>query len=121
MKIRSTLFNFENILLIFWVGFLLSINSKISDLYSNNINYLHIIIIFLRILTPVLLFSILIFFLKIKKLNLFILSYLIYGLWQLIIYRPDEKYLIEWMCIVPLGVGKNHLIRSDSLINKKWS
>lgn len=95
MKIRSTLFNFENILLIFWVGFLLSINSKISDLYSNNINYLHIIIIFLRILTPVLLFSILIFFIKIKKLNLFILSYLIYGLWQLIIYRPGEKYLID--------------------------
>ena len=95
MKIKSILFNFENFLLIFWVGFLLSINSKISDLYSSNINYLHIIIIFLRVIIPVLVFSILIFFLKIKKLNLFILSYLIYGLWQLVIYRPDEKYLID--------------------------
>jgi hypothetical protein len=95
MKIKSILFNFENILLVFWFGLLLSINSKISDIYSSNINYLQIIIIFLRIITPVLVFLILIFFLKIKKLNLFILSYLIYGLWQLIIYSPNEKYLID--------------------------
>ena len=64
MKIRSILFNFENILLIFWVGCLLSINSKISDLYLDNKNLLNTAIIFLRIVIPVLVFLILIFFSK---------------------------------------------------------
>jgi hypothetical protein len=95
MKIKSILFNFENILLIFWVGCLLSINSKISDLYVENKNYLNTAIVFLRIVIPVLVFSILIFFLKIKKLNLFILSYLIYAPWQLIAYTPSHEYIID--------------------------
>ena len=42
MKIRSTLFNFENILLIFWVGFLLSINSK--KYLIDNLERYHLII-----------------------------------------------------------------------------
>ena len=95
MKIRSILFNFENILLIFWVGCLLSINSKISDLYLDNKNLLNTAIIFLRIVIPVLVFLILIFFLKIKRLNLFILSYLIYALWQLAVYTPSKEYVID--------------------------
>ena len=95
MKIKSILFNFENILLIFWVGCLLSINSKISDLYVDNKNYLNTTIVFLRIAIPVLVFSILIFFLKIKKLNLFILSYLTYAVWQLIVYTPSYEYIID--------------------------
>lgn len=95
MKIKSILFNFENILLIFWVGCLLSINSKISDLYIENKNYLNTAIVFLRIVIPVLVFSILIFFLKIKKLNLFILSYLIYAVWQLIVYTPSKEFIID--------------------------
>ena len=89
MKTKSILFNFENILLIFWIGCLLSINSKISDIYVEKTYYLNTAIVFLRIIFPVLVFLILIFFLKIKKLNLFILSYLIYATWQLIVYTPS--------------------------------
>lgn len=95
MKIKSILFNFENILLIFWIGCLLSINSKISDIYIENNNYLNTAIVFLRIIFPVLVFLILIFFLKIKKLNLFILSYFIYATWQLIIYTPSKEFIID--------------------------
>jgi hypothetical protein len=95
MKIKSILFNFENILLIFWIGCLLSINSKISDLYVENTSYLNTAIVFLRIIFPVLAFLILIFFLKIKKLNLFILSYLIYVTWQLIVYAPSKEFIID--------------------------
>jgi hypothetical protein len=95
MKIKSILFSFENILLIFWVGCLLSINSKISDLFIENKNYLNTAIVFLRIVIPVLVFLILIFFLKIKKLNLFIFSYLIYAVWQLIVYTPSKEYIID--------------------------
>lgn len=105
MKIKSILFNFENILLIFWVGCLLSINSKISDLYVDNKNYFNTTIVFLRIAIPVLVFSILIFFLKIKKLNLFILSYLIYAVWQLIAYTPSKEYIID-------NLERYHLILS---------
>jgi hypothetical protein len=95
MKIKSIIFNFENILLIFWIGCLLSINSKISDVYVENKNYLNTVIVFLRIIFPVLVFLILIFFLKIKKLNLFILSYLIYATWQLIVYTPSKEFIID--------------------------
>jgi hypothetical protein len=95
MKIKSILFNFENILLIFWIGCLLSINSKISDIYIENTNYLNTTIVFLRIIIPVLVFLILIFFLKIKKLNSFILSYLIYATWQLIVYKPSKEFIID--------------------------
>ena len=95
MKIKSILFNFENILLIFWFGCLLSINSKISDLYLENKNFLAISIIVLRITIPVVVFLFLIIFLKIKKLNLFIISYLVYALWQLIIYTSDKEYWID--------------------------
>jgi hypothetical protein len=94
MKIKSILFNFENILLIFWVGCLFSINSKIFDLFLESQNFLKISIIFLRIVIPVLVFSFLIFFFKIKKLNIFILIYLLYGVWQLIVFNPDAKYLV---------------------------
>jgi hypothetical protein len=95
MKIKSILFNFENILLIFWCGCLLSINSKVSDLYLENKNLLTTTIVALRVIIPVLVFLFLVFFLKIKKLNLFITSYLIYALWQLIIYTPDKEYWID--------------------------
>jgi hypothetical protein len=95
MKIKSILFNFENILLIFWIGCLLSINSKISDIYVEKTYYLNTAIVFLRIIFPVLVFLILIFFLKIKKLNLFILSYLIYATWQLIVYTPSKEFIID--------------------------
>ena len=95
MKTKSILFNFENILLIFWIGCLLSINSKISDIYIENTNYLNTTIVFLRIIIPVLVFLILIFFLKIKKLNSFILSYLIYATWQLIVYKPSKEFIID--------------------------
>ena len=61
MKIKSILFSFENVLLIFWVGCLFSINSKISDLFIENKNYLNTAIVFLRIVIPVLVFLILIF------------------------------------------------------------
>jgi hypothetical protein len=95
MKIKSILFNFENILLIFWFGCLLSINSKISDLYLENKNFLYISIIALRIIIPVFVFLVLIFFLKIKKLNLFTISYLVYALWQLIVYTSNKEYWID--------------------------
>ena len=95
MKTKSILFNFENILLIFWIGCLLSINSKISDIYVEKTYYLNTAIVFLRIIFPVLVFLILIFFLKIKKLNLFILSYLIYATWQLIVYTPSKEFIID--------------------------
>jgi hypothetical protein len=105
MKIKSILFNFENILLIFWCGCLLSINSKIGDLYLENKNLLNMSIIALRIIIPVLVFIFLIFFLKIKKLNIFIVSYLVYALWQLIIYTPDKVYWID-------NLERYHLILS---------
>ena len=95
MKIKSNLFKFENILLIFWAGCLFSINSKITDLYLDNKNFFGTGIVFIRILIPILVFTILIFFLKIKKLNLFILCYLTYALWQLIVYTPNKEYLID--------------------------
>jgi len=93
MKTKSILFNFENILLILWVGCLFSINSKISDLSQVEKNFLYTSIIFLRIAIPVLVFSILIFFFKIKKLNIFIFSYLIYSIWQLIVLELASENL----------------------------
>ena len=95
MKIKSISFNFENILLIFWVGCLFSINSKISDLYVDNKNFFSTTIVFIRVIIPILIFAILIFFFQIKKLNLFILSYLTYALWQLIVYTPNKEHLID--------------------------
>jgi hypothetical protein len=109
MKTKSILFNFENILLIFWIGCLLSINSKISDLYQDNNGLLIIIIVFLRIIIPILIFLFLIFFFRVKKINLFILSYLIYALWQLIIYSPDKEYWID-------NLERYHLILSTITI-----
>ena len=95
MKIKSILFNFESILIIFWISCLFSINSKISDIYNENNSLLNFTIIFLRIINPIIVFFVLIFFLKIKKISLFILSYLIYGTWTLIVYNPDTDYPIE--------------------------
>ena len=65
MKIKSISFNFENILLIFWVGCLFSINSKISDLYVDNKNFFSTTIVFIRVIIPILIFAILIFFFQI--------------------------------------------------------
>jgi O-antigen ligase len=89
-KKKIHLFKFENILLVFWIGCLLSINSKISDLYITDQNPLAVFLISIRIAIPVLVFLILIFFLKIKKLNLFNLSYLSFALWQLIILSTNK-------------------------------
>ena len=105
MKIKSILFNFENVLLIFWVGCLFSINSKISDLYVDNKNFFSTIIMFIRVIIPILVFAILIFFFQIKKLNFFIFSYLTYALWQLIVYTPNKEYLID-------NLERYHLIAS---------
>ena len=82
-------------MLIFWVGCLFSINSKISDLYVDNKNFFSTTIVFIRVIIPILIFAILIFFFQIKKLNLFILSYLTYALWQLIVYTPNKEHLID--------------------------
>ena len=84
------LFKFEHILCVFWIGCLLSVNSKISDLYIADQNPLAIFLIFIRIAIPILVFLILIFFLKIKKLDLFNLSYLFFALWQLIILSTNK-------------------------------
>ena len=84
------LFKFEHILCVFWIGCLLSVNSKISDLYIADQNPLAIFLIFIRIAIPILVFLILIFFLKIKKLDLFNLSYLFFALWQVIILSTNK-------------------------------
>lgn len=105
MKIKSILFNFENILLFFWIGCLFSINSKISDIFYEKNNSLNIIIIFLRIIIPIITFLILIFFLRIKKIKLFILSYFIYAVWMLIVYNFNKENLIT-------NLEKYHLIIS---------
>jgi|LakMenE18May11ns_1017448.scaffolds.fasta_scaffold9953094_4 hypothetical protein len=84
------LFKFEHILCVFWIGCLLSVNSKISDLYIADQNPLAIFLIFIRIAIPILVFLILIFFFKIKKLDLFNLSYLFFALWQLIILSTNK-------------------------------
>ena len=87
---KTYLLKFEHILCVFWIGCLLSVNSKISDLYIADQNPLAIFLIFIRIAIPTLVFLILIFFLKIKKLDLFNLSYLFFALWQLIILSTNE-------------------------------
>jgi hypothetical protein len=104
-KKKIYLFKSENILLVFWIGCLLSINSKISDLYIADQNLLAIFLISIRIVIPILVFLILIFFLKIKKLDLFNLSYLFFALWQLIILLTNKVSSIT-------DLEKFHLIMS---------
>ena len=104
-KKKIYLFKSENILLVFWIGCLLSINSKISDLYIVDQNLLAIFLISIRIIIPILVFLILIFFLKIKKLDLFNLSYLFFALWQLIILLTNKVSSVT-------DLEKFHLIMS---------
>lgn len=102
---KTYLFKFEHILFVFWIGCLLSVNSKISDLNIPDQNPLEIFLISIRIIFPVLVFLILFFFLKLKKLDLFSFSYLVFASWQLAILLTSKVNLI-------IDLEKYHLIIS---------
>jgi O-antigen ligase len=92
-------FNIENTLLLFWLLILLTLNINSSNLYDkfdtkNIINYKNIILAtnYIRYFIPFLLLPILSYkFLLLKKENTFVNLFMLYGLWQLIIFIIINK------------------------------
>ena len=86
MKIKLNNADYINILLIFWTACLFSINSSIIYNGLEKINFYYFFNYF-RAYCPVVIFLILLITFVIKqkkKLNLFLISYFIYGFWQII-------------------------------------
>jgi O-antigen ligase len=86
MKIKLNNTDYANILLVFWIGCLFSINSSIVNDGLEVINFYYFFN-YLRAYWPIIIFFVLLitFIVKPKKkINLFLLSYFIYAFWQII-------------------------------------
>jgi hypothetical protein len=86
MKIKLNNTDYENILLVFWIGCLFSINSSIVNDGLEVINFYYFLN-YLRAYWPIIIFFILLltFIIKPKKkINLFLISYFFYAFWQII-------------------------------------
>ena len=86
MKIKLNNTDYANILLVFWIGCLFSINSSIVNDGLQVINFYYFFN-YLRAYWPIIIFFVLLitFIVKPKKkINLFLLSYFIYAFWQII-------------------------------------
>jgi hypothetical protein len=86
MKIKLNNTDYANILLVFWIGCLFSINSSIVNDGLEVINFYYFLN-YLRAYWPIIIFFILLltFIIKPKKkINLFLISYFFYAFWQII-------------------------------------
>ena len=107
MKIKLNNADYINILLIFWTACLFSINSSIIYNGLEKINFYYFFNYF-RAYCPIVIFLILIITFVIKqkkKLNLFLISYFIYGFWQIIALLIYSK---EY----PLDLSRLHIVVS---------
>jgi hypothetical protein len=86
MKIKLNNTDYANILLVFWIGCLFSINSSVVNDGLEVINFYYFLN-YLRAYWPIIIFFILLltFIIKPKKkINLFLISYFFYAFWQII-------------------------------------
>jgi hypothetical protein len=137
IRIFKNIINFENFLLISWVLALISINStyinfnnfEIAGTSNYKIDYLFNIINYLRSFVPLILFLFLSikFFLLPKKFSLFLFSFFIFSLWQIIIflfinkdlYQLDQYFLTNNLLLVILIFYFSDLKNYDGFFKKQ--
>jgi O-antigen ligase len=133
----KNILNFENFLLISWILVLVSINStyinfnnfQVAGTSNYKIDYIFNIINYLRSFIPIILFLFLSikFFQLPKKFSLFLLSFFIFSLWQIIIfliinkdlYQLDQYFLTNNLLLVILIFYFADLKKYDSCFKKQ--
>ena len=107
MKIKLNNTKYINILLVFWIACLFSVNSSTTNNDSDTVNFYYFFNL-LRAYCPIIIFFILLttFIAKPKKkINLFLVFYFVYAFWQIIALLIYSK---EY----PLDLSRTHIVLS---------